>query len=145
MRSHEMAGSAPSAYVLVAISPIGVHSIHECLRPPASTPPASIPGTLEKGRSDGSPKRIADLKTEIMFVWGRQDTHVPYAGRQMICARLEEVDARYEWHEVNAQHAFLRDEGPRYDAVLFLRSVMLMLDFYRRAMSGRSHPQHGVS
>lgn len=102
MRSHEMAGSAPSAYVLVAISPIGVHSIHECLRPPASTPPASIPGTLEKGRSDGSPKRIADLKTEIMFVWGRQDTHVPYAGRQMICARLEEVDARYEWHEVNA-------------------------------------------
>nr|WP_274602407.1 hypothetical protein [Sphingomonas sp. CFBP 8764] len=80
-----------------------------------------------------------------MFVWGRQDTHVPYAGRQMICARLEEVDARYEWHEVNAQHAFLRDEGPRYDAVLFLRSVMLTLDFYRRAMSGRSHPQHGVS
>lgn len=59
-------------------------------------------GTLEKGRSDGSLKRIADLKTEIMFVWGRQDTHVPYAGRQMICARLEEVDARYEWHEVNA-------------------------------------------
>jgi len=63
----------------------------------------------------------------------------------MIRSRLEEVGARYEWHEVNAQHTFLRDEGPRYDAALFPQSVMLTLDFYCRAMSGRSHPQHGVS
>lgn len=91
-------------------------------------------GTLGEGRSDDSLKRMADLEAEIMFVWGRQDPHVPYAGREMIRARLEEVDARYEWHEVNAQHAFLRDEGPRYDPALFMQSLMLTLDFYRRAI-----------
>ena len=102
-------------------------------------------GTLGGGRSDDSLTQMAELKAEIMFVWGRQDPHVPYAGRQAIRARLEEVAARYEWHEVNAQHAFLRDEGPRYDPALFLQSVMLTLDFYRRAMRGRSDPERGVS
>jgi hypothetical protein len=46
----------------------------------------------------------------------------------------------YEWHEVNAQHAFMRDEGPRYDPALFPQSVRLALDFYSSAMSGRSGP-----
>jgi len=98
-------------------------------------------GTLGEGQSDDSLTRMADLKAEIMFVWGRQDPHVPYAGRETIRARLEEVAARYEWHEVNAQHAFLRDEGPRYDPAQFLQSVTLTLDLYRRAMSERGDPE----
>jgi len=102
-------------------------------------------GTLGEGRADDSLKRMADLKAKIMFVWGRQDPHVPYAGREVIRARLEDVAAHYEWHEVNAQHAFLRDEGPRYDPALFLQAVMMTLDFYRRAMSGRCDPEGGVS
>ena len=48
---------------------------------------------------------------------------MPFAGREAIRARLEEVGARYEWHEVNAAHAFLRDEGPRYDPALFGQAV----------------------
>jgi carboxymethylenebutenolidase len=91
-------------------------------------------GTLGEGRSDDSLARMADLKAEIMFVWGRQDPHVPYAGRETIRARLEAVAARYEWHEVNAQHAFLRDEGPRYDPALFLRSMALTMEFFRRTL-----------
>jgi carboxymethylenebutenolidase len=59
---------------------------------------------------------------------------VPYAGREAIRARLEAVGARYEWHEVNAQHAFLRDEGPRYDPALFLQAMAWTLAFYRRTL-----------
>lgn len=92
-------------------------------------------GTLGEGRSDDSLARMADLKAETMFVWGRQDPHIPYAGREAIRARLEEVGAAYEWHEVNAQHAFLRDEGPRYDPALFLQAMMWTLALYRRAFS----------
>jgi carboxymethylenebutenolidase len=33
-------------------------------------------------------------------------------------AALERAQVAYEWHEVNAQHAFLRDEGPRFDPQL---------------------------
>lgn len=91
-------------------------------------------GTLGEGRSDDSMARMAELKAEILFVWGRQDPHVPFAGREAIRARLEQVGASYAWHEVNAQHAFLRDEGPRYDPALFLQAMDLTLGFYRRTL-----------
>lgn len=92
-------------------------------------------GTLGEGRSDDSLARMVDLKAETLFVWGRQDPHVSYAGREAIRARLEEVGASYEWLEVNAQHAFLRDEGPRYDPALFLQAMALTLALFRRALA----------
>ncbi|MDR6787589.1 carboxymethylenebutenolidase [Sphingomonas sp. BE138] len=92
-------------------------------------------GTLGEGRADDTLARLSDLRAELMLVWGRQDPHVPPAGRATIRTRLEEVDAAYEWHEWNAQHAFLRDEGPRYDPALFLQAVALTLAFYRRTLT----------
>jgi carboxymethylenebutenolidase len=91
-------------------------------------------GTLGEGKSDDSLARMDELKAETMFVWGRQDPHVPFAGREKIRARLEDVGAKYEWHEVNAAHAFLRDEGPRYDPALFLQAVDWMLALFSRTL-----------
>ena len=91
-------------------------------------------GTLGAGKADDSLARMSDLKAETLFVFGRQDPHVPFAGREAIRARLEAVGARYEWHEVNAAHAFLRDEGPRYDAALFLQCLGWMLALFRRTI-----------
>jgi carboxymethylenebutenolidase len=91
-------------------------------------------GTLGAGKADDSLARMGELEAETLFVWGRQDPHVPFEGRERIRARLEEVGAPYEWHEVNAQHAFLRDEGPRYDPALFLQAVGWMLALFGRAL-----------
>lgn len=91
-------------------------------------------GTLGEGRCDDSLARMADLKAETLFVWGRQDPHVPYAGREAIRTRLEEVGANYAWHEVNAQHAFLRDEGPRYDPALFVAATGWALALFGRVL-----------
>ena len=91
-------------------------------------------GSLGAGKADDSLARMGELKAETLFVFGRQDPHVPFAGRQAIRARLEEVGARYEWHEVNAAHAFLRDEGPRYDPALFLQAVGWMLALFERTL-----------
>jgi carboxymethylenebutenolidase len=91
-------------------------------------------GTLGEGRADDSLARMDELKAEVMFVWGRQDPHIPFEGREKIRARLEEVGARYEWHEVNGAHAFLRDEGPRYDPALFLQAVSWMLASFDRTL-----------
>jgi carboxymethylenebutenolidase len=91
-------------------------------------------GTLGAGKSDDSLARIQELKAETLFVWGRQDPHVPFAGRETIRARLEAVGAPYEWHEVNAAHAFLRDEGPRYDPALFLQSIGWVLSLFHRTL-----------
>ncbi|WP_294392216.1 dienelactone hydrolase family protein [uncultured Sphingomonas sp.] len=92
-------------------------------------------GTLGEGRADDSLARMAELNAHAMFVWGRQDPHVSFAGREVIRARLEEVGASYEWHEMNAQHAFLRDEGPRYDPALFLQAMALTQAFFGRALA----------
>ncbi|RKE53798.1 MULTISPECIES: dienelactone hydrolase family protein [unclassified Sphingomonas] len=92
-------------------------------------------GSLGLGKDDDSLARMADLKAETLFVFGRADPHVPFAGRALIRARLEEVGARYEWHEVNAAHAFLRDEGPRYDAALFAQATGWMFALFQRVLS----------
>ncbi|WP_294325415.1 dienelactone hydrolase family protein [uncultured Sphingomonas sp.] len=94
-------------------------------------------GTLGERRSDDSLSRIGEIGAEMLFVWGRQDPHVPYAGRQAIRDALEAAGTRYEWHEVNAQHAFLRDEGPRYDPALFVSTTGWMLALFARVLGGR--------
>ncbi len=94
--------------------------------------------TLGAGKTDDSLARMDELKAEALFVWGRQDPHVPFTGRQAIRQRLEAVSARYEWHEVNGAHAFLRDEGPRYDPALFLQCMAWMLALFRRTLGGGS-------
>ena len=94
-------------------------------------------GTLGEGRCDDSLSRIGEIGAEMLFVWGRQDPHVPYAGRQAIRDVLEAAGTHYEWHEVNGQHAFLRDEGPRYDPALFVATTGWMLALFARALGGR--------
>ncbi|WP_293875937.1 MULTISPECIES: dienelactone hydrolase family protein [unclassified Sphingomonas] len=94
-------------------------------------------GTLGEGQSDDSLARMAELQAETLFVFGRQDPHVPFAGREAIRARLEAVGATYQWHEVNAQHAFLRDEGPRYDPALFAEATGWALSLFARVLTPR--------
>lgn len=95
-------------------------------------------GTLGEGRCDNSLARIGAIGAEMLFVWGRQDPHVPYAGRQAVRDALEAAGTTYEWHEVNAQHAFLRDEGPRYDPALFVNATGWMLAMFARVLGGRA-------
>ena len=82
------------------------------------------------------PRTHGSAKAETLWVFGRQDPHVPFAGRQAIRERLEQVGARYEWHEVNAAHAFLRDEGPRYDPALFRQADRLDAGVVRARAQG---------
>ena len=87
-------------------------------------------GSLGAGKCDDTLARLGELKAETLLVFGRQDPHVPFAGREILRARLEAVGARYEWHEVNAAHAFLRDEGPRYDPALLVQTLGWMLELF---------------
>ncbi len=119
---------------------LGVHLAYRAALDPSVSAAACFyatdihSGTLGAGKADDSLARMAELKAETLFVWGRQDPHVPFAGRQAIRERLEAVDARYEWHEVNAAHAFLRDEGPRYDPALFLQATGWMFALFHRVL-----------
>lgn len=92
-------------------------------------------GTLGKGKSDDSLARASEIEGELLMIFGRQDPHVPLDGRRKIQARLEETGRNYSWHEVNAAHAFIRDEGPRYDPVLAQQCLNLTLELFHRKLS----------
>jgi carboxymethylenebutenolidase len=63
------------------------------------------------------------------MMWGRQDPHIPLEGRMKVLARLNQVNAKFSWYEVNGAHAFMRDEGIRYDPELAYRLYGVVLYF----------------
>jgi carboxymethylenebutenolidase len=90
-------------------------------------------GSLGQG-GDDSLARVADVRGELLMVFGRQDPHVPEEGRAQIRAALERARVVHEWHEVNAQHAFLRDEGPRHDPQLARWGLDATLALFARSL-----------
>ena len=86
-------------------------------------------GSLGKGMSDDSLARIPEIQGQLMMIWGRQDPHIPAAGRRLIYDTLTEVGTQFTWHEFNAEHAFIRDVGPRYDPVLAIQLNAMACQF----------------
>lgn len=89
--------------------------------------------TLGLGQQDDTLARCGELRGEVLLVWGRQDPHIPAWGRRKIYEALEAADVLFTWHEFNAQHAFLRDEGERYDPGTARLALGLGFDLLRRA------------
>ena len=92
-------------------------------------------GTLGAGKKDDSLARASEIKGELLHIWGRQDPHVPLEGRRQILARLDEVGTNYQWIEVNGAHAFMRDEGYRYDPELEHQLKDMMLSVFHRKLA----------
>ena len=92
-------------------------------------------GGLGLGMKDDSIARAGEIKGELLMVWGRQDPHIPTEGRMKVLARLNSLGLRLTWHEVNGAHAFMRDEGPRYDPELAYSLYGLAFDFFHRKLS----------
>lgn len=93
--------------------------------------------SLGLGMNDDSLERAAAgaIKGELLMIWGRQDPHVPYEGRRLVQHTLHEADTCFQWVEFNGAHAFIRDEGPRYNPVLAQQSYMLALELFKRKLS----------
>jgi carboxymethylenebutenolidase len=91
--------------------------------------------SLGLGKNDNSLERASEIKGELLHIWGRQDPHVPLAGRNLIKARLEEVGANFQWLEVNGAHAFMRDEGYRYDPELAAICMQMTLALLHRKLA----------
>jgi carboxymethylenebutenolidase len=52
-----------------------------------------------------------------------------------VLARLNELGLRLNWVEVNGAHAFMRDEGPRYDPELAYSLYGTVLSFFHRKLA----------
>jgi carboxymethylenebutenolidase len=97
-------------------------------------------GSLGKGMKDDSLARAKDIQGELLMIWGRQDPHTPLEGRLIVQARLNEVGVKFSWHEVNGAHAFMRDEGARYDPELALQLYRLAFDLFHRRLGSGDQP-----
>jgi carboxymethylenebutenolidase len=83
---------------------------------------------------DDSLERAPEIKGQLLMIWGRQDPHVPIEGRGLIYQRMSEAGLRFTWHEFNGAHAFMRDEGYRYDPALALQCYRMGIDLFTRRL-----------
>jgi carboxymethylenebutenolidase len=94
--------------------------------------------TLSIDGSD-SLKRAKEINGELLMIFGKQDTHIPFEGRLKIAKQLHDDNIVFSWCEFQAQHAFIRDElsKGRYDAALAENCFQLLKNiFFKRLYLG---------
>lgn len=96
---------------------------------------------LGKGMKDNTLDRIKEVQAEVLMIWGRQDPHVPREGRALVYNAMTDAGLRFTWTEFNGQHAFLRDEGPRYDPELALKCYGIALELFKRKLGEGDLPE----
>jgi carboxymethylenebutenolidase len=72
-------------------------------------------GALGKDEDAGSLARAGEIEGELLLIFGTRDPHTPAEGREAIRRGLESSGVRFTWSEYDAEHAFGRDVGERYD------------------------------
>ncbi len=91
--------------------------------------------SLGLGMSDNTLDRVREIKCEMLMIFGRQDPHVSPEGRDLIRKTLHEAGTNFTWHEFNGQHAFMRDEGHRYDPALAHLCYSMVLELFHRKLA----------
>ncbi|QYJ78208.1 dienelactone hydrolase family protein [Shewanella acanthi] len=91
--------------------------------------------TLPCAYGNDSLSRTGDIHGELVLVFGKQDPHVSPEGRVLIHQQLMSLQRNFSWFEVNAQHAFMRDEGERYDPALALQMYQQSIAFFHRVLN----------
>ena len=90
--------------------------------------------SLGKGTNDDSLDRIPEIKGELLMIFGKQDPHIPQAGRDLLYRALTDAGTNFTWHEFNAEHAFMRDEGHRYNAALAQICYAMTAELFQRKL-----------
>ena len=89
-------------------------------------------GKLGADADAGTLGRAREIRGEVLLVFGSADPHVPEDGRGKIVAALRAAGVSYGVKLYAAEHAFMRDEGPRYDPEATDAAFVEMLKLFRR-------------
>jgi carboxymethylenebutenolidase len=111
-------------------------ALHRDVRATACFYPTGVHnGKLGKDADAGTLARAREIRGEMLLVFGSEDPHVPGEGREKIAAALREAGASFELKLYAAAHAFMRDEGPRYDPEAADAAFADMLKLFRRTLN----------
>ena len=72
-------------------------------------------GRLGQDKDAGSLQRANEIRGRLLMVFGTEDPHVPVEGRAKIDEALRAAGVNFETKLYPCEHAFMRDEGPRFD------------------------------
>jgi carboxymethylenebutenolidase len=89
----------PEVKAAVCCYPTGVHN-----------------GKLGKDADAGTLGRLKEIKAEMLIVFGEVDPHVPAEGRTILINALAAAGVKHTVRLAPGEHAFMRDEGMRYDS-----------------------------
>jgi carboxymethylenebutenolidase len=107
----------PRCRAAVSAYPTGVHN-----------------GNLGADPDAGTLGRLSEIKAELLLVFGGADPHVPVAARSTVKSALEKSGVRHVYLELPGEHAFMRDEGARYDPEMADRVFEEAIALYRRTL-----------
>ncbi|MGA8677609.1 MAG: dienelactone hydrolase family protein, partial [Candidatus Acidiferrales bacterium] len=89
-------------------------------------------GKLGQDADAGSLARAKEIRGELLMIFGTKDPHVPDAGREIIDRALKKSGIHYRTLLYPAEHAFTRDEGPRFDPEATDQSFAEMINLFRK-------------
>jgi len=89
-------------------------------------------GKLGKDEDAGSLAQASKIRGELLMIFGSNDPHVPSDGRDIVERGLRSAGAKYRVKLYPAEHAFMRDQGPRYDPESTDLAFADMIQLFRR-------------
>ena len=89
-------------------------------------------GKLGQDADAGSLARAKEIRGELLIIFGTKDPHVPNSGRDAIDEALKSSGVHFRTLLYPAEHAFTRDEGPRYDPESTDLAFGEMIALYRK-------------
>src|SRR5271168_1396576 len=89
-------------------------------------------GKLGQDADAGSLARAKEIRGELLMIFGSNDPHVPVDGRTKIYQELQDSGARHRVQTFPAEHAFMRDEGPRFDPEATDLAFAEMIGLFRK-------------
>ncbi|HEY6392256.1 MAG TPA: dienelactone hydrolase family protein [Bryobacteraceae bacterium] len=93
-------------------------------------------GRLGLDSDAGSLERAGEIRGELLLVFGAEDPHVPAEGRTSIGRKLRDAGVNYSIRLFPCEHAFMRDEGPRFDPETTDQAFSAMIALFRKVFGG---------
>lgn len=106
----------PEVKVTVCCYPTGIHN-----------------GKLGRGTAD-TLQRMNEIQAKVLMIFGTLDPHVPADGRQTILQSLKATGISHQTVIYEADHTFMRDDGPRFDPVATDLAWIEIVDFLKRSL-----------
>lgn len=105
----------PDVRTTVCFYPTGVHT-----------------GKLGKDEDAQTLQRFNEIRGDMLLIFGDSDPHIPADGRIKIEQALKSAGTNYRIQLFPGEHAFMRDEGPRFDPESTDLAFQEAVNFLRR-------------